>query len=218
MRNDRIRLLNTPAEWNESSDMDSCKSSYDADEPHFRYGFFLYSLVTSAEQPQQVDLWSKIQVSLSGPCTRSEASQPSRECRFRSKAVAIEFASSNFAIRNPENQFVEWGRVSVKHFSYSMRAIKVVFDRAYTPPQAFEMWIKWFMATGQTVADVVQKQWARHAQRLNFLLFPVPEDAFAEPTNRMSSPLRCPIFVPFKSDCVPGQEVSPLCTRALVVA
>lgn len=88
----------------------------------------------------------------------------------------------------------------------------MVLDRAYTPTQALEVWIKWFMATGQTVADVVQKQWARYAQRLNFLLFPVPEDAFAEPTNLMSSPLRCPIFVPLRTDCVPSQEVGRLNT------
>lgn len=63
------------------------------------------------------------------------------------------------------------------------------------------------MATGQTVADVVHKQWSRHAQKMNFHFFPAPEDAFAEPANMMSSPLRCPIFVKISVELIPLDEV-----------
>jgi len=64
------------------------------------------------------------------------------------------------------------------------------------------------MATGQSVADLVNKQWARHAQKYLMHFFPAPEDAFAEPTNVLSSPLRCPIFVAIKSGLIPGGYVS----------
>lgn len=63
------------------------------------------------------------------------------------------------------------------------------------------------MATGQTIADVVNKQWSRYAQKANFHFFPAPEDAFAEPTNMMSSPLRCPIFVKLSIELIPSEEV-----------
>jgi hypothetical protein len=63
------------------------------------------------------------------------------------------------------------------------------------------------MATGQTVSDVVNKQWARFAQKYMMHFFPAPEDAFAEPTNVLSSPLRCPIFVTIQIDLVPKVNV-----------
>jgi hypothetical protein len=70
----------------------------------------------------------------------------------------------------------------------------------------FEISVKWFMATGQTVATKAT-EWARHAQKTGFHLFPAPEDAFAEPSNIMSSPLRCPIFVSLRTDLIPDKLV-----------
>lgn len=64
------------------------------------------------------------------------------------------------------------------------------------------------MATSQSVADLVLKQWGRNAKKFKFQLFPVPEDAFAEPTNYLSSPLRSPIFVDFKVEELPEENVS----------
>jgi hypothetical protein len=73
--------------------------------------------------------------------------------------------------------------------------------------KAYEIWVKWFMATGQTVADLVNKQWSRSALKWKFHLFPAPEDAFAEPTNPWSSPLRCPIFVRLRTEIIPENKV-----------
>jgi hypothetical protein len=64
------------------------------------------------------------------------------------------------------------------------------------------------MATSQSVADLVLKQWSRHAKKFDFQLFAVPEDAFAEPTNYLSSPLRSPIFVDFNTEELPEDNVS----------
>lgn len=56
------------------------------------------------------------------------------------------------------------------------------------------------------MADLVHKQWARHAQKMGLHFFPAPEDAFAEPTNMASSPLRCPIFVALAVEVIPQRE------------
>lgn len=65
------------------------------------------------------------------------------------------------------------------------------------------------MATSQSVSDLVLKQWGRSAKKFGYQFCPVPEDAFAEPTNYLSSPLRSPIFVDFKAELVPKDQVSP---------
>lgn len=64
------------------------------------------------------------------------------------------------------------------------------------------------MSTGQTVADLVHKQWDRHALKMLFHFFPAPEDAFAEPTNMLSSPLRCPIFISLNVESIPENKVN----------
>lgn len=78
----------------------------------------------------------------------------------------------------------------------------------YTTGKAYEIWVKWLMATGQTVVDIVLKNWARGGSRIGFHLFAVPEDMFAEPTNPLSSPLRCPIFVPVNTTVIPKASVN----------
>uniref|UniRef100_A0A915D7E9 DEP domain-containing protein n=1 Tax=Ditylenchus dipsaci TaxID=166011 RepID=A0A915D7E9_9BILA len=179
----KIRLLVPPNDV-DSYEMDSCKSSSEHQELKFRFGFFLYCIVHENVEADisKVDMKSRlIQVALSKPCLENSLSKSSlsnRDCRFRPRAVPVEFSSPSFTIRNPENRYQEWGRI--------------IFDRAYYSGQAFEIYVKWFMSTGQTVADLVHKQ--------------CPEDAFAEPTNMMSSPLRCPIYVYLKADSIPEQE------------
>ncbi|KAL3090248.1 hypothetical protein niasHS_006700 [Heterodera schachtii] len=199
----RIRLLTPPTD-SESYDFDiSCKISTYSGEHRFHYGFYLYCVVTDSVDSDiaKVDMRGKIYVAIERPCARHSVN---RECRFRSKGVSMEFAtSSSFAIRNLENQYVEWGRV--------------IFHRAYYHKQAFEFYIKWFMATGQTVADLVHKQWGRHAQKYSVHFFPVPEDAFAEPTNVLSSPLRCPIFVTFRVDLIPEHKFDCVLSKIMIV-
>jgi len=140
----------------------------------------------------------------SKPCQTGH-DERSSDCRMRLKSISLEFptSSSSFHIRNKENLIAEWGRVS--------------FNRAFHADQAFEIVVKWFMSTGQTVADLVQKQWMRYAQKSGLHMFPVPEDAFAEPTNRMSSPLRCPIFVDLKVECIPEEKFYELLHRIMVL-
>ncbi|KAI1721247.1 vacuolar membrane-associated protein iml1 domain-containing protein [Ditylenchus destructor] len=206
---DRIHVIMLPPSDADSDDTDSCKSMRPSDyigERKFRFGFYLYCIVGEYAEldMNKVNLMGRIiQVALSKSCPDTRPSNSSnekaplpniKECNFRYKSGFFEFTlPSSFAIKNPENQFIECGRV--------------IFDRAYNSAQAFEITVKWIMATGQTVADLVHKQWARHAQKYGLHFFPIPEDAFAEPTNVMSSPLRCPIFVRLRTESIPEQQV-----------
>lgn len=105
----------------------------------FRYGFFIYCIVTNniKADMEQLDMRGKILIAISRPCSRivqknqiDEKEQLSNSkgesvnsktentklntgpCHFRSKLFVLEFASSSsFTIRNPENQNIEWGQV-----------------------------------------------------------------------------------------------------------
>lgn len=95
--------------------------------------------------------------------------------------------------------------------------LQILYEKAFASNKAYELWIKWFIANSQKVSELVRKQWQRNAQKLQLHVFPVPEDAFAEPTNFLSSPLRCPIFVPLNAALFPPgrlQDAVPalLCT------
>lgn len=90
---------------------DPYKTSADSGDRNFCYGFFLYCIVTESMESDvsKVDLRGKIYVAIDQPCPPHSVN---KECRFRSKAVSMEFATSSaFAIRNLENQYIEWGRV-----------------------------------------------------------------------------------------------------------
>uniref|UniRef100_A0A914C257 GPN-loop GTPase 3 n=1 Tax=Acrobeloides nanus TaxID=290746 RepID=A0A914C257_9BILA len=104
---DKIRLI-SPVANGENSDMESCKSS-DYNDNHFRYGFYLYILVTDKlqEHLEQIDVRGKIQVEITGHCTTSPG-----ECKYRTKGEIMEFNSSSFTIRQQENRFIEWSRVN----------------------------------------------------------------------------------------------------------
>ncbi|VDO32273.1 unnamed protein product [Haemonchus placei] len=78
--------------------------------------------------------------------------------------------------------------------AFEATSFKVVYDRSFCKQKAFEFSLKWFMATGQTVADTVYT-WQSKVSKEKFYLFPVPEDPIALPKDLDSNPLRCPIRV-----------------------
>lgn len=95
--------------------MESCRSSDKHDRDNrFRYGFYLYCIVNDKTGEQEpTDLKGKIQVEIMSHCATSLG-----ECKYSKKSIAIEFHSSSFTIRQPENQFVEWGRVSCSSLKF----------------------------------------------------------------------------------------------------
>ncbi|KAK0420767.1 hypothetical protein QR680_014874 [Steinernema hermaphroditum] len=202
-------------------EMDSCKSSSDRateGRKRIKYGFFFCSFVDeqgdAAEALLKPILTKKVQCEIGLKCKagdpmpifkmsrrrlkprsltqrsigadveddEEDESDLKRGCFYRTRAVEMEFLSPTFKIKSAESLYTEWGRV--------------LFDRRFTPGKAFEMNVRWMMATGQTISEVITG-WARRAKKWGFHLFPAPEDAFALPKNVMSSPLRCPISVAF---------------------
>uniref|UniRef100_F1KRP7 DEP domain-containing protein 5 n=1 Tax=Ascaris suum TaxID=6253 RepID=F1KRP7_ASCSU len=185
---DRIRILQSADK--ENDEVDSCKWS-DSRSRDFRYGFLLCYFVDDHLAEEN---WSRaIQCEFGKHC-----GDVLSDCAFRLSAVEMDFpvlssksADSAFRQYLPPHilQYVEWGRI--------------LFDRSYSVNKAFELGIRWFMANGQTVAELV-RHWCSKAANLSFNMFPVPEDPFAHATNPHSPPLRCPVVVPF-----PVERVMP---------
>jgi len=162
----RIKVLPVP---NDDLDLeesnDSSPKPYDegrrefqqeieGDELRFRYGLYFYTVTRSqnaSSKPlndaSKFDVRGRLQVELASKLCQKTHDERSSDCRMRLKSISLEFptSSASYHIRNKENLIVEWGRVS--------------FNRAFHADQAFEIVVKWFMSTGQTVADLVHKQW-----------------------------------------------------------
>lgn len=185
----------------------------------FHYGFVLYAIVTpecsTADDFEALCVKTNVneilQIEFSfeklpmddefreiGCCSDSE----SKTCQYKMQEASMELMQ-NVNVRNRKEAYVEWGRI--------------ISESMYSSGKAYEIWIKWFMATGKTVADVVLKNWARGANRLGFHLFAIPEDIFAEPSNPVSSPLRCPIFIKANIEDIPKEHLAMIIRKSLKV-
>ncbi|KAI6235336.1 DEP domain-containing protein [Aphelenchoides besseyi] len=194
----RIRYVPDQLEVDETK---SVVSSNDSDDAVFRYGFYLYLIVTANVENdlKALEGSSRLLVEINDLCNELNY----EDCRFTSKSVLFELTNTPFTIRNPNSKFVEWCRI--------------YFERSYNPFKAYEMWIKWTSAVSQSISDLVSKQWDRQIGKLKFHLFPVPEDAFAEPTNYLSSPLRSPIYVDLEVDIIPEEMFKEMVEEVLYV-
>ncbi|KAG1657873.1 GATOR complex protein DEPDC5 [Nymphon striatum] len=75
------------------------------------------------------------------------------------------------------------------------------YDYIYNPTHAFEIIIKWMVATGTVLSDFLS-MWQRKAATHGLQLIPIPSNPFAIPFSGKSDPLRGPVFVPLKLDCI----------------
>ncbi|EYB91682.1 hypothetical protein Y032_0203g1835 [Ancylostoma ceylanicum] len=164
----------------EYDELESCISS-ESEARLFRYGFQLCALVDvdrDREAPHpSYSRWMRVEF-----VPNCAPLGPLGECRFKQAAIDLDFAP-----RDP-CPLGEWGRV--------------VYDRSFCESKTFELSIKWFMATGQTVADTVYT-WQSKISKEKFYLFPVPEDPIALPKDVNSNPLRCPIRVQVVPNIIP---------------
>ncbi|KAK6029543.1 Putative ATP binding protein [Ostertagia ostertagi] len=147
----------------EYDELESCISS-ESEARLFRYGFQLCAFVDNERDHPPYSRWMRVEF-----IPKCESLGPLTECKFKQAAIDLDFAP-----RDP-CPLGEWGRV--------------VYDRSFCEQKAFELSIKWFMATGQTVADTVYT-WQSKISKEKFFLFPVPEDPIALPKDLNSNPLR----------------------------
>ncbi|ETN78371.1 conserved hypothetical ATP binding protein, partial [Necator americanus] len=164
----------------EYDELESCISS-ESEARLFRYGFQLCALtdVDRDREAAQSSYSRWMRVEFVPSCA---SFGPLSECRFKKASIDLDFAP-----RDP-CPLGEWGRI--------------VYDRSFCESKTFELSIKWFMATGQTVADTVYT-WQAKISKEKFYLFPVPEDPIALPKDVNSNPLRCPIRVQVKQNLIP---------------
>jgi len=77
---------------------------------------------------------------------------------------------------------------------------QIKYQSRYRPDQAFEFLIKWSVATGAVIADMI-RTWVNRAQSNQLTFIPIPGDPFALPSQN-SDPIRGPIFVPLNTECL----------------
>lgn len=73
--------------------------------------------------------------------------------------------------------------------------VHVMHHNHYHVEQAFELVIKWMVASGVGIAEMVQN-WSRRAGNSRVHLVPIPWEPFALPDSGKADPLRCPLYIP----------------------
>ncbi|CAD6188597.1 unnamed protein product [Caenorhabditis auriculariae] len=165
LKSDLIRIVRFAEKCD---DADSCPSD-DNESPTVFYGFQLCYIVDKSK-PNKAEFSKFMSVEFVG-----EGCKSANECTFVERNVDIDFPTDREAY-----PLGEWGRV--------------VYEGSFAECKAFEFNVKWFMATGQTVAENIAS-WYSKALKLKFSLFAVPEDPFALAQDTLSNPLRCPIRI-----------------------
>lgn len=76
------------------------------------------------------------------------------------------------------------------------------YHNIFDPGQAYEIDLDWMVCTSHTIADTVA-QWARKAVTNSLHMVPIPHDPFALPFEGRADPLRGPIYINLKLECLP---------------
>lgn len=81
--------------------------------------------------------------------------------------------------------------------------VHVQYHCYYDIDQAFELVIKWMVASGAGIAEMVQG-WSRKAGNSSVHLVPIPWEPFALPHSGKADPLRCPIGIQLRVELLPS--------------
>lgn len=86
--------------------------------------------------------------------------------------------------------------------------VHVQYHNYYDINQAFELVIKWMVASGAGIAEMVQG-WSRKAGGSNSSVHvvPIPWEPFAMPHSGKADPLRCPIGIELRFECLPDHNL-----------
>ena len=80
--------------------------------------------------------------------------------------------------------------------------VHVQYHCFYDIYQAFELVIKWMVASGAGIAEMVQG-WSRKVGNSSVHVVPIPWEPFAMPHSGKADPLRCPIGIQLRLGCLP---------------
>lgn len=115
--------------------------------------------------------------------TNEARTETEQDDRLRFESINMDIDSS---LRAPER--AEW--VHVQYHSY--------FD----VNQAYELVIKWMVASGAGIAEMVQG-WSRKVGNSSIHVVPIPWEPFAMPHTGKADPLRCPLVLELNLNALP---------------
>lgn len=85
--------------------------------------------------------------------------------------------------------------------------VHVQYHCFYDANQAFELVIKWMVASGAGIAEMVQG-WSRKVGKSSVHIVPIPWEPFALPHSGKADPLRCPIGIQLNLSCLAGNDLN----------
>lgn len=137
---------------------------------------------------------TRLRVQISTTNRENESQSPSTNslsAEHRAEQCELHFESINMdidsALRDARRS--EWVHVQYHCF--------------YDVSQAFELVIKWMVASGAGIAEMVQG-WSRKVGNSSVHVVPIPWEPFAMPHSGKADPLRCPIGIQLRLNCLPG--------------
>ncbi|CDW54175.1 DEP and DUF3608 domain containing protein [Trichuris trichiura] len=148
----------------------------------FEYGFVLYHAPGDGPKEKAAfDLSSIVEVRVvTSPTVPYRAWDSTRDrCAKELRNFRIDFDPNRRSDRK------EWGQVRV--------------SGSYETNLAYEISMRWVVATSSLVGDLVHNWW-RKSISVGLNLVPVPIDPFVMPENPDSDPFRNPIFIPIKEE------------------
>jgi len=188
----------------------------------FVYGFYLFFLLSSAEKEQPItslyggDLesfqndWIEVELKF---IRTMEDKDDELDNRFGVAGHDADFLEYNLR-RFSGNEHVvnrKKGRLPFRHFTVDVDPSPSTkserpewgsgkYQVSFRPDQAFEMVLKWTVATGALVSELISN-WSRKSQQNGLSIIPIPCDPFALPSQN-SDPIRGPIFVELDTECL----------------
>lgn len=84
--------------------------------------------------------------------------------------------------------------------------VHVQYHNFYEVNQAFELVIKWMVASGAGIAEMVQGWSRKTGNNSRVHVVPIPWEPFALPHSGKADPLRCPIGIRLHIECLPSGD------------
>ncbi|CAJ0578810.1 unnamed protein product, partial [Mesorhabditis spiculigera] len=187
-------------------DENASTHSLDFDLSTIRYGFQLCNFVDFDQEPEEHETppTRYMTIDYINACSshgfKDDCLYKRADFDFDFSPRMLEIEPGKLVAVNDMNPLGEWGRL--------------VYERGFTTSKAYELMLKWYVASGVTVGDAV-RCWVTKAEECLFTMFPVPEDAFALPYDPLSNPLRCPIKIEIEKDIIPADRLLETMKRLL---
>ena len=122
--------------------------------------------------------------------------------------IALDFGGAGNEANQPSPQRLHFESINMDIDSALRDArraewVHVQYHNFYDVNQAFELVIKWMVASGAGIAEMVQG-WSRKVGNSSVHVVPIPWEPFAMPHSGKADPLRCPLNIQLNLSCLPA--------------